>query len=90
MEFSKIPVFFRTGVLNFDYFRTVVTNSSFGKIFGKFREIFGRSKPLFYFGPVSDFETIRLSTFDFRLSRNTENFWQTHGLIINILFSDIA
>ena len=44
-EFSKIPVYFRTGVLNFDYFRTGVSNSSFGKIFGKFREIFGHSKP---------------------------------------------
>ena len=31
----KIPVYFRTGV----------SNSSFGKIFGKFREIFGHSKP---------------------------------------------
>ena len=49
---SKIPVYFRTGVLNL----------SFGKIFGKFREIFGRSKPLFYFGWFSTVENFRLST----------------------------
>ena len=42
----KIPVYFRTGV----------SNLIFGKIFGKFREIFGRSKPLFCFGPLLDFE----------------------------------
>ena len=53
-EFSiipKIPVCFRTGV----------SNLIFGKIFGNFREIFGHSKPLFYFGPVSDFDNFWLS-----------------------------
>ena len=77
-EFSKIPVYFRTGILNFDYFRTGVSNSSFGKIFGKFREIFGRSKPLFYFGPVSDFEIPENPKY--RESRKAEIFFQTHGL----------
>ena len=55
-EFSIIPkilVFFRTGV----------SNLIFGKIFGNFREIFGHSKPLFYFGPVSDLNNFWLSRY---------------------------
>ena len=49
---------------NFDHFRQFQQGfwtSIFGKIFGKFREIFGRLKPLFYFGPVSTVENFRLS-----------------------------
>ena len=51
----KIPVYFWTrvlkfdyfwtGVSKFDYFRRVFSVSIFGNIFGKFREIFGHSKP---------------------------------------------
>ena len=35
------------------------------------------------FGRFSTVETIRLSTFDFRLSRNSEIFCQTHGLNVH-------
>ena len=59
-KFPKIPVFFWRVVLNFDYFRTGVSDLSFGNIFGKFRKIFGGPKPLVFlelFWPSKDQES---------------------------------
>ena len=70
---SGIFLTFSTFVEIFDYFGSF-GGSSFGKTFAKaesekkttqFRTTFGRRQ---------------CPTFDFRLSRNTKFFWQTHGL----------
>ena len=64
-------------------FSTGVLNSSFGKIFGKFRKSFGHSKTGVLYWTI--FDRQNFSAFDFRHLPKVENFWQTHGLNVDTL-----
>ena len=83
-QFSKIPVYFLHKLKILVYFLTGVLNFIFGKIFGKFRKTFRRSKPLFSFGPVLTIESQTM--LKYWESQKAKKIWQTHGLTFKSIY----